>query len=519
MPSTMPRFKTDFDKFVVLANLERRGWESVDDYDDSWDIYWASVGTVKNVFGADSGTRLQHGQLISHFPNHYELTRKDLMVKNIKRFQKQVRREGKPHGLTAEDLDIIPATYVLPQDYALFVEEYRRAPNSTWIMKPSSKSQGKGIFLINKLSQIKKWSSNSSMPPALRNSSESYVVSRYVDNPLLIGGKKFDLRLYVVVTSYRPLTVYMSRLGFGRFCSAKYTTEEGELDNEFVHLTNVAIQKHGDEYNSAHGNKWTLDNIRLYLEATRGLEATDQLFRDMEACVVNSLRAVQGIMVNDRHCFELYGYDLLIDANLKPWLVEVNASPSLTTTTTSDRLLKFKVINDVLNLVTPPEWLADTDTSSGAVPKDLLSGQSRSAPGMRAPGPAGSGMGSGPREQVGSFHLIFDEQAEQDAARLRRSTTSQFEAAAINATAHLRRSSSARLQRGSEGSVPSHYGSSSATPPGCAPNLQPLGDAGGDVVLGSDLRDTRLAVTCRCWRCAVILIVRQYKYGSPMATH
>lgn len=50
---------------------------------------------------------------------------------------------------------------MLPADYNLFVEEFRKNPSSTWIMKPCGKAQGKGIFLINKLSQIKKWSRDS----------------------------------------------------------------------------------------------------------------------------------------------------------------------------------------------------------------------------------------------------------------------------------------------------------------------------------------------------------------------
>jgi tubulin polyglutamylase TTLL1 len=58
--------------------------------------------------------------------------------------------------------------------------------------------------------------------------------------------------------------------------------------------------------------------------------------------------------MSDKHCFEMYGYDILIDDEMKPWLLEVNASPSLTTTTKNDLLLKTDLINDVMNIVMPP---------------------------------------------------------------------------------------------------------------------------------------------------------------------
>ena len=73
---------------------------------------------------------------------------------------------------------------------------------------------------------------------------ESYIVSRYVQDPLLIGGKKFDLRVYVVVTSYRPLRAYASRLGFARFCSVSYSEAKADMDNPFVHLTNGTYCSH-----------------------------------------------------------------------------------------------------------------------------------------------------------------------------------------------------------------------------------------------------------------------------------
>lgn len=97
-----------------------------------------------------------------------------------------------------------------------------------------------------------------------------YVISRYINNPLLIGEKKFDLRIYVLVTSFRPLKAYMFRNGFCRFCSVKYDTSVSELDNMYIHITNVSVQKHGDEYNKQHGGKFSLNNLKLFLEGTRG---------------------------------------------------------------------------------------------------------------------------------------------------------------------------------------------------------------------------------------------------------
>lgn len=61
----------------------------------------------------------------------------------------------------------------------------------------------------------------------------------------------------------------------------------------------------------------------LFLQATRGVAAADKLLEDMKLIVVNSLKACQAVMINDRHCFELYGYDIIVDDTLKPWLIEV----------------------------------------------------------------------------------------------------------------------------------------------------------------------------------------------------
>jgi len=67
--------------------------------------------------------------------------------------------------------------------------------------------------------------------------------------------------------------------------------------------------------------------------------------------IMASLLAVQPAMMQDRNCFELYGYDILLSDDLRPWLLEVNASPALTGTDNEDHRLKFDLIDDVLNVL------------------------------------------------------------------------------------------------------------------------------------------------------------------------
>nr|CAD7262665.1 unnamed protein product [Timema shepardi] len=340
---------TDLDKSVLISNFEKRGWSQAGP-DDDWNTKQSLCSLLT----------------INHFPNHYELSRKDLLVKNIKRYRKELEREKDPLAERGDApgkyiyLDFIPVTFVLPADYNMFVEEYRKSPQSTWIMKPCGKSQGAGIFLINKLSKLKRWSRESKTPFNPTLVKESYVISRYIENPLLIGGKKFDLRMYVLVTSFRPLKAYLFKLGFCRFCTVKYDTSIQELDNLYVHLTNVSVQKHGGEYNCMHGGKLSVQNLRLFLEGTRGKQVTDNLFSNICWLIVHSLKAVAPVMANDRHCFECYGYDIIIDNGLKPWLVEVNASPSLTSTTVNDRILKYKLIDNIISVVLPPDGIPDS---------------------------------------------------------------------------------------------------------------------------------------------------------------
>jgi tubulin polyglutamylase TTLL9 len=110
-----------------------------------------------------------------------------------------------------------------------------------------------------------------------------------------VGGKKFDMRMYCLVTSFSPLKVFMYRRGFARFTNSRYSCRTEDIYDDFMHLTNVAIQKTAENYDNRTGGKMELQALKLYLMSIYGMERVDALFWEMQMIVIKSLLAVQQV--------------------------------------------------------------------------------------------------------------------------------------------------------------------------------------------------------------------------------
>ncbi|KAJ8288844.1 hypothetical protein COCON_G00015030 [Conger conger] len=279
-------------------------------------------------------------QKVNHFPRSYELTRKDRLYKNIQRMQQM-------HGF--KNFHIVPQTFVLPSEFQEFCSCFSK-DRGPWIIKPVASSRGRGIYLVSNPNQI----------PL----DENILVSRYLSNPLLIDDFKFDVRLYVLVTSYEPLIIYLYEEGLARFATVKYDRAAKNIKNQFMHLTNYSVNKKSRDYVSCddpevedYGNKWSMSAILRYLKQEG--KDTALLMGQVEDLVIKAVlsaelqiaTACKMFVPHRTNCFELYGFDVLIDSNLKPWLLEVNLSPSLACDAPLDLKIKASMISDMFSLV------------------------------------------------------------------------------------------------------------------------------------------------------------------------
>ncbi|XP_073959548.1 uncharacterized protein isoform X3 [Choristoneura fumiferana] len=285
---------------------------------------------------------IKDGQKMNHFPGTFQIGRKDRLWRNL---QKLVNKYG------LKEFGIMPKSYVLPHDMKLLKHDWEKyaANNEKWIIKPPASARGTGIKVVSRWTQIPK--------------KRPVVVQRYVSKPYLINGSKFDMRLYVLVTSVHPLRIYLFKDGLARFASVKYNDELASLNDRYMHLTNYSINRLSKNYTpnedfaACEGHKWTLQTLFHYLKNDKGVD-TDALWDSMKDLVVKtiisgeaSISSLTKANITSRYnCYELFGVDVLLDEDLKPWLLEVNISPSLHSASPLDIHVKGPLVTAVLNI-------------------------------------------------------------------------------------------------------------------------------------------------------------------------
>lgn len=209
-------------------------------------------------------------------------------------------------------------------------------------------------------------------------------MQRYVERPLLLFGKKFDLRLWVFVRSFSPLKAFLFTEPYLRLCSEKY--DASDLTNRFKHLCNWSVNKThntgarrpntaGAERPSTEAKEdrlvptsektepppnaasaLPLAFLKTILRKRSG-SATyweDVLLPQLRYAVLQVLRAAQPLVVQRASSFEVYGFDVLIDDSLRPWVLEANLSPSCSARALWMKQLLADMTSQLLELLLPP---------------------------------------------------------------------------------------------------------------------------------------------------------------------
>ncbi|CAM9216516.1 unnamed protein product, partial [Ectocarpus sp. 13 AM-2016] len=436
----------------------------------SWRLLWSSQHLRSHVF-----RNLKRGQRINSFPRTYECTRKDALSRNMNRM-------SEVHG--ARHFSFAPRGFVLPAEReALREAMLNTSEGETWIVKPASSACGRGIYITKNFADM----------PVGTGADGNWIAQRYVEDPMLLDGLKFDLRLYVAVTSFRPLRVYLHDEGLCRLATEFYRPDPPSFGNKFIHLTNYSINRRSNRYEHgkttgadelqqsetsagtalsqnqsperAHhgagcvfftpphrpsdgattdiaseeangfpgsaaskgcpatpttvpagggtrgcspnlstgegkcgnegksavsidvtkpttvkgrtctgkkesggssaggrrvgggmGSKWSLKVLRRRL-AGMGVDVP-ALWQDIHSVVIKTLIAIEAqvsaavelLAIRRGTCFEMFGFDVLVDRQQRPHLLEVNFAPSLNTDSDLDLEIKSKVVADLLNL-------------------------------------------------------------------------------------------------------------------------------------------------------------------------
>ena len=304
-----------------------------------WPLLYASSGAENNG---------KPKVAVNHVRGSNKVTIKALMVK-------QLRMLGREHTENAYQHPALPETYLLvPQsqdDERHELIKAHQTRSGPWIAKPTSGAHGDGIRVFPCASEAAAYVDASAAPndqPAAKEDGAKtkrrpirpkprpmWLVQRYVEEPLLYrGNRKFDVRALVCVRHDGKAFWYTDWVA--RVCGSAF--DMAKLDDRYAHITNHCVQVQGEAYGEhEEGNEVFREDVRVYLEESRGRSAGSELFRRIEQGMHEAARdLVAALRENadfsaDAPCasFQLLGLDLIATTDGRVLLLEANGSPAV----------------------------------------------------------------------------------------------------------------------------------------------------------------------------------------------
>ncbi|XP_072294551.1 tubulin polyglutamylase TTLL7 isoform X2 [Eucyclogobius newberryi] len=327
---------------IVRAVICEMDFIKTRDEDETANLIWNDSAVQHEKIA-----ELRNYQRINHFPGMGEICRKDCLARNM---SKMIRSQP-------QDYSFSPKTWIFPAEYTQFqnyVKELRRKrKQKTFIVKPANGAMGHGISLIRNCEKL----------PA----QEHFIVQEYLDKPFLMEGYKFDLRIYILVTSCDPLRIFLYNDGLVRMGTEKYhAPSEANLSQLYMHLTNYSVNKHNENFERDETvDKGSKRSISWFTEFLRANDYdVAKFWGDISELVVKTLIVAEPHVLHayrmcrpgqppgsDSVCFEVLGFDIILDRKLKPWLLEINRAPSFGTDQRIDYDVKRGVLLNALQLL------------------------------------------------------------------------------------------------------------------------------------------------------------------------
>jgi hypothetical protein len=304
--------------------------------------------------------------IVNHLENLGSLCTKTGLIRSLRKYYNNL-----PSCKSYEAYDSTPTTFVVLSscqdvEFGKFTQRFReleahsysneRIPSkhcgkNMWLVKPAAENQGRGIQVFkNNFVDLKMFLQK-------KPSGTFWIVQKYIERPLLYYNRKFDIRMWAVITSKQEFYIY--KPGYIRTSSDAYDTES---NLNYVHLTNNCLQQYGNKYGAFEdGNTVSFGRFANYLKekhADKKINFETDLLSRMKDLMIDTYLATKNELNPHKrqNCFEFLGYDFLIDEDFRVWLIEVNTNPYLGMPNKYIKWLLPKMINDLLDIVLDPYY-------------------------------------------------------------------------------------------------------------------------------------------------------------------